>query len=170
MVRYCKPCVHLNLAKKPVTLSAMLRKSQGPSPEEFWSGVEQERGEKVVKYSLAQYLGGMEELAAPRWGLIYVTESALCFRTFPQRNWFSSILTGGGARPGKDEEMEFCILRSDIGAARYRKTGSLLKKIFAPEPPMVEVDCVDEYHRQTTLRLQIDPDAAEFAKLLQPTE
>jgi hypothetical protein len=165
---YCKPCLHLNLAQKTATLSFMLRKNQGPTPEEFWSGVEQERGEKVVKYSLAQYLGGMEELAAPRWGLVYVTESALCFRTFPQRNWFSAILSGGGARAGKDEELEFCILRSAVVETRYLKTKSLVKKIFAPEPPVVEVDCTDEYNRQTTLRLQIDPDAAEFAELLQP--
>ncbi|HUX14423.1 MAG TPA: hypothetical protein VMW87_15450 [Spirochaetia bacterium] len=147
----------------------MLRKSKGPTPEEFWGEVERERGEKVLKYSLAQYLGGMEELGAPRWGLIYVTESSLCFRTFPQRNWFSSILGGGGGAPGRDDEIEFCIVRTEITEARFRKTTSILKKIFAPEPPIIEIDCVDEYHRQTTIRLQIDPGAKEFADLLQAT-
>jgi len=143
----------------------MFGTNRGPSPEEFWHQVEAERGEKVIKYSLAQYQGGWGEVVAPRWGLVYVTDSAFCFRTFPQRNWLSSLL-GGGEVPGKSDELEFCIPRSQISAAEFRKPMSLLKKIFAPDPPTVRVACRDEYQAETTVTFQIDPGAREFAAIL----
>jgi len=147
----------------------MFGTNRGPSPEQFWHQVEAERGETVIKYSLAQYQGGWGEVVAPRWGLVYVTDSALCFRTFPQRNWLSSLLGGGGSSE-KSEELEFCILRSQISAAEFRKSESLLKKIFAPEPPTVRIACRDEHQAETTVTFQIDPGAREFAAILSVTQ
>jgi hypothetical protein len=148
----------------------MLRKSQGgPSPEEFWAEVERERGERVIKYSLGQYLGGWEDMMAPRWGLVYVTDSAICFRTFPQRNWFSALMGAGGGASEKSQEMELCLPRADIHGVELRKTTSLLKKIFAPDPPTIEISCRDEYHREVLVRFQIDPAAKEFLTILSQT-
>ena len=147
----------------------MFGTNRGPSPEQFWHQVEDERGETVIKYSLAQYQGGWGEVVAPRWGLVYVTDSALCFRTFPQRNWLSSLLGGGGSSE-KTEELEFCIPRSQISAAEFRKSESLMKKIFAPEPPTVRIACRDEYQAETTVTFQIDPGAREFAAILSVTQ
>lgn len=59
--------------------------------EEFWRDVEARLGSPVLSYALGQYVSG-SDANGPMWGLFYLTNSALYFHRFAQRNWYSSLV------------------------------------------------------------------------------
>lgn len=105
----------------------------------FWSQMEEKIGERILVYALGQYVGG-RDIPGPLWGLIYVSETAVHFQHFPQKNWFSAILnmsgrTGPAAAPDRDEEVVYRIGLRDVKALRKPGTrGFLHHLVFAREP------------------------------------
>ena len=72
----------------------------GRDAEAFWNDTEAKIGESVVAFGLAQYLsGGGEE--GPLWGLVYLTETRLFFRHFPQTGWFQAITNASTNETGE---------------------------------------------------------------------
>jgi len=70
--------------------------------KQFWQDTEQQIGEPIVAYGLAEYRSGGEE-EGPLWGLIYVTATRVFFRHFPQTSWISSLMSTGTVQPQPGE-------------------------------------------------------------------
>jgi hypothetical protein len=103
-------------------------------PQEFWKKYEADLGEKVLSFSLGQYLSGWAEHDPPLWGLLIATDRGFRFHHFPQEGWlqfFSRFSTGG---EGPSEKTIF-IPRERILRAELRRETSLLKRIFLASRP-----------------------------------
>ena len=70
--------------------------------EKYWEEKEQEIGEKIIGKDMSEYLGGFGELKEKLWGLLYYSQKAFYFQTFPRRSWFASLLGMGGERNQND--------------------------------------------------------------------
>ena len=69
----------------------MAAKRESESTETFWKEMAESLGENVLSYTLGQYIGGLEP-EGPLWGILYMTETRLFFRHFPQQSWISSLV------------------------------------------------------------------------------
>ncbi len=136
--------------------------------ERFWRETEERLGERVLLYSLGQYLGGYGDVRAGAWGLFYISDSALHFQTFPNQNWFSTIFRSFARSRAREEatEMEFTLPQASIREAQLRGGRSLWKRIFAPEPPTVSVYYINEDGNESELRFLMDMKVKEFVNLL----
>ena len=103
------------------------------SPEDFWEKQEKALGTPILAHTLAQYLSGGEpaergQVTPPLWGLLYLTERALYFHHFAQRNWFSSLMqspSGSSSAAGRGDEITMEIplspdLQVDSGEPRKK--------------------------------------------------
>jgi len=134
--------------------------------EQFWSETEERLGERVLINSLGQYLRGEADLPSGTWGLFYLSESALHFQTFPSENWFGLLLRGRGGRSRRKEEVSFDVPFASIGAAGLASDASLLRRIFAPRPPLVTVDYRSAEALPVVLEFIMDMKVKEFVKTL----
>lgn len=89
------------------------KRGEDSSTERFWKDTETKIGEAVLAYGLAQYISG-EEDDGPLWGIIYLSETRLFFRHFPQTSWFVSIMAntrtdqiGESERPAKERDIQY---------------------------------------------------------------
>jgi hypothetical protein len=139
---------------------------KGIDVEQFWSETEERLGEKVLINSLGQYLRGEADLPGGTWGLFYLSESALHFQTFPSENWFSLLMRGRGGRSRRKEEASFDVPFASIGAAELASDASLLRKIFAPRPPLVAVEYRSAGGAPVVLEFIMDMRVKEFVKTL----
>jgi hypothetical protein len=106
-------------------------------PREFWQAYEAGLGEKVLSFSLGQYLSGWAEHDPPLWGLLIATDRGFRFHHFPHEGWLQvlSRLSAGGKEP---TEKTIFIPRERIVRAELRRERSLLKRIlFASRPRFV---------------------------------
>jgi len=137
--------------------------------ERFWRETEERLGERVLLYSLGQYLGGYGDVRSGAWGLFYISDSALHFQTFPNQNWFSTIfrsVTRNRARDQETTEMEFTLPQASIREVQLHGERSLWKRVVAPQPPTVSVFYINEDGNESELRFLMDMKVKEFVNLL----
>jgi hypothetical protein len=103
-------------------------------PQEFWKEYEARLGEKVLSFSLGQYLSGWAEHDPPLWGLLIATDRGFRFHHFPHEGWLQTLsrLSSGGKAP---VEKTIFIPRERILRAELRRERSLLKRIFLASRP-----------------------------------
>ena len=81
--------------------------------EQFWKKKEEDIGEKIKGKSMAQFIGGYRNFSGPILGILFYTESAFYFQTFPRQNSLFSFLRAG--QPKREEnQLNFRILWSDV--------------------------------------------------------
>jgi len=105
--------------------------------EKFWSETEERLGERVLVYSLGQYVSGYGDVRPGTWGLFFVSESSLHFQTFHSENWFSSLLRSRKKSQPSESEMEFHLPLSSLREVEVTRRKSWFRRLFAPEPPMI---------------------------------
>ncbi|GHV74846.1 hypothetical protein AGMMS49940_21480 [Spirochaetia bacterium] len=135
-------------------------------PETFWKQYEASLGEKVLAYTLGQYLAGWEEYAYPLWGLLIATDRGFRFHHFPHEGWIqalSRISTGG---EGPTEKIIF-IPRDRILAVELRREQSLLKRIFVNGQPRFVLRYRDNAGAEAELIAETDLKAALVVEKLQ---
>lgn len=64
-----------------------------PKVEKFWKKREAEIGEAVRAFALARILRAESNARAPRWGLVYCTDTRVFFQRFEQTNWIGALMT-----------------------------------------------------------------------------
>ena len=103
-------------------------------PEEFWKQYEASLGEKVLAYTLGQYLSGWAEYDPPLWGLLIATDGGFRFHHFPHEDWIQALsrMSTGGNAP---TEKTIFIPRDRILWSELRREKSLLKRIFIAGQP-----------------------------------
>jgi hypothetical protein len=112
--------------------------------EAFWAQTEEELGERIIIYSMAQYVDGREE-AGPLWGLLYLSETALHFRYFSHENWLgrfmkSAVRSGSGTGAKKEREVVFRIDLRESSELRKPPPQGWLQRIFASRPPLLALE------------------------------
>ncbi|GHV81335.1 hypothetical protein AGMMS49944_31260 [Spirochaetia bacterium] len=135
-------------------------------PETFWKQYEASLGEKVLAYTLGQYLAGWEEYAHPLWGLLIATDGGFRFHHFPHEGWIqalSRISTGG---EGPKEKIIF-IPRDRILAVELRREQSLLKRIFVNGQPRFVLRYRDNAGAEVELIAETDSKASLVVEKLQ---
>ena len=81
--------------------------------EQFWKKKEEDIGEKIKGRSMAQFIGGYQNFSRPMLGILFYTESAFYFQTFPRQNLLFSFMRA--EQPEREEnQLNFRILWSDV--------------------------------------------------------
>ncbi|MHC6204581.1 hypothetical protein ACYULU_15480 [Breznakiellaceae bacterium SP9] len=99
------------------------------NPELFWKQYEADLGEKVLAYTLGQYLSGWAAFEPPLWGLLIATSGGFRFHHFPHENWLLTVTRIGRGDEAPKEKTLF-IPHERILAVELRREKSLLKRIF----------------------------------------
>jgi len=90
-----------------------LKKVPEKDVEQFWKKKEEDIGEKIEGRSMAQFIGGYRNFSGPILGILFYTESAFYFQTFPRQNSLFSFLRA--EQPEREEnQLNFRILWSDV--------------------------------------------------------
>jgi hypothetical protein len=132
---------------------------------EFWEGVEKELGEKVLLSSLGQSLSPVEALSPPLWGLFYLSSSFLCFRHFPQENWFSALL--GQRRASKNEKVTSLVVkRSAIIRIEVLSPATWWQKLLTSRQRSVVVEYQNGQDSKTEFRFTLETKHDEFIDAL----
>jgi hypothetical protein len=134
-------------------------------PQEFWKKYEADLGEKVLSFSLGQYLSGWAEYDPPLWGLLIATDRGFRFHHFPQEGWlqFFSRFSSGGEAPS---EKTIFIPRERILQAELRRETSLLKRIFFASRPRFVVRYRDDNGDEEEFIAEADSAAAALVEQL----
>jgi hypothetical protein len=107
-------------------------------PVRFWKEYEEKCGEKILAYTLGQYISGWDEYNLPLWGLLIATSGGFRFHHFPHEGWIqamSRVSTGGDA----PREKTIFIPKDQLVSVEFRVEKSLLKKVFFPRSPLLVV-------------------------------
>ncbi len=81
--------------------------------EQFWKKKEEDIGEKIKGKNMAQFIGGYRNFSGPTLGVLFYTESAFYFQTFPRQNLLFSFMRT--EQPELEEnQLNFRILWSDV--------------------------------------------------------
>jgi hypothetical protein len=134
--------------------------------DQFWRDYEAKTGEKVLKFSLGRYVTGWKGFREPLWGLAIVTEGGFRFHHFPHEGWIiamSRIGGGGGAAP---TEKTLFVPREKFRAYEVRREKSLLKRLFTPASPKVELRYADENGDEAVLVVELDHASEELENAL----
>ena len=136
------------------------------NPEEFWKEYEAALGEKVLAYTLGQYLAGWAEYDPPLWGLLIATDGGFRFHHFPHEGWIQALsrLSTGGDAP---TEKTIFIPRDRILSAELRREKSLLKRIFIATQPRLVLSYLDSADAEAEFIAEADSKAALIVEKLQ---
>ncbi|MDR1249281.1 MAG: hypothetical protein LBK63_08270 [Treponema sp.] len=128
-------------------------------PQEFWKKYEAALGEKVLSFSLGQYLSGWAEHDPPLWGLLIATDRGFRFHHFPQEGWLQALsrFSSGGEAPS---EKTVFIPRERILGAELRRETSLLKRIFFASRPCLVIRYRDDNGAEGEFIAEADSGAA----------
>lgn len=132
--------------------------------EKFWAETEEKLGERVLVYSLGQYIGGYGDVHPGTWGLFFVSETALHFQTFHSENWFGALLRGRRKAKPAESEMEFQLPLSCLKDVEVRRQKSWLRRLFVPESPMVHAPFVLPTGHEGELLFAMDLKIKEFVE------
>ncbi len=81
--------------------------------EQFWKKKEEDIGEKIKGRSMAEFIGGYQNFSGPILGILFYTESAFYFQTFPRQNLLFSFIRA--EQPEREEnQLNFRILWLDV--------------------------------------------------------
>ena len=119
---------------------SLLRKTE-KSADDFWREYEEKTGEKVLARGLGRYVSGWGEFDSDRstslWGLIIASSGGFRFHHFPQHSWLDSLVSLGGREEPKEKTI--FIPKEKIISAVLVAEKKWWKKIFAPNPPRLEI-------------------------------
>jgi hypothetical protein len=143
-----------------------MARKKNMDPDDFWKQYEANVGEKVLSYTLGQYLSGWPEYTAPLWGLLIATSGGFRFHHFPHESWIMAIsrLSSGSEAP---KEKTIFIPRDRILQADLYIEKSLLKKIFLASSPRLVLRYVDNAGAEAEFVAETDSKASLIVENLQ---
>jgi hypothetical protein len=101
--------------------------------EQFWKKKEEDIGEKIKGRSMAEFIGGYQNFSGPILGILFYTESAFYFQTFPRQNLLFSFIRA--EQPEREEnQLNFRILWSDVEKIDFpHRKYPFLALLFSPD-------------------------------------
>jgi hypothetical protein len=111
-----------------------MARKQNNDPADFWREYEKTCGEKVLAYTLGQYISGWDEYEYPFWGLLIATGGGFRVHHFPHESWIQALsrTTMGGEAP---KEKTIFIPKERLVSAELRVERSWWKKLLFAAPP-----------------------------------
>jgi hypothetical protein len=117
---------------------ALFERKKQQGPEEFWKEYEQKIGQKVLGYSLGQYIEGWDEYTQPMWGLVVAAEDSFIFHHFPHEGWLQALSRNATGGEGPKEKI-ITIHRDRLVSVRLDRQRSLWHRLIAYRPPRLVV-------------------------------
>ncbi len=146
----------------------MKQKNINAEAAEFWKSYEETHGEKVLAFSLGQYLRGCAHIDRPLWGLLIASEGGFRFHHFAQESWISALSrltsSGGGNAP---KEVTIFIPAEKIISVEYRVERNWLKKIFTASQPLFVLKYYGDTGKIYELAAETDKGSLDVAEALQ---
>jgi len=116
-----------------------LKRSSEKDVEQFWKKNEEDIGEKIKGKSMAEFNGGYQNFSGPILGILFYTESAFYFQTFPrQKSLFSFIRTEQPVR--EENRLNFRILWSDVEKIDLPPRKHPFLALFSPPDYRIFID------------------------------
>ncbi len=133
---------------------------------QFWEETEEELGEMVIVYAMGRCLSGCSEIAAPLWGLVFITERAFYFRHFAKPQWLTAFPAGAPGHRNIDEEVYFSIDRDRITNCLVEREPSLLRRMFTEATPVMALTYDVPGDLPQTIHIAVETKFDEFVKFL----
>ena len=138
------------------------------SVQQFWDDMEKEVGEKILVRCLGQCLSGYPEIKKARWGVFFLTSSALFFKTFKENPSFLQSLV---RRKRTDEEavkeLLFSIPFDAIKDAYIPKPKKFPQKLFSKPEEKTSFIYDDGTGRQEEFLYTIATEQDTFFKIFE---
>jgi hypothetical protein len=144
---------------------ALFERKKQQGPEEFWKEYEQKIGQKVLAYSLGQYLGGWDEYKSPMWGLVIAAEGSFIFHHFPHEGWLQALSRTATGGDGPRERV-IVIPKDKLVDARVEKQTGWLRRLLLYKPPRLVVRYLKPDGSEGTLVTETDTRAEDVARAL----
>jgi len=116
-----------------------LKKSPKKDVEQFWKKKEEDIGEKIEGKSMAEFISGYQNFSGPILGILFYTESAFYFQTFPRQNFLFSFLRAGQPER-KENQLNFRILWSDVEKIDIPPRKHSFLALFSPSDYRIFID------------------------------
>jgi hypothetical protein len=146
-------------------LNWIMASKKNQSPEEFWREYEKQIDEKVLAFSLGQYISGWEGENNTLWGLVIATSGGFRFHHFPNENWlFAAVrMTRGGEGP---QEVAISIPKDKIAAVEIKEEKSFFKRLFFSRPPRLIIHYTNENGEEAEFIVEGSEKTREIAEKL----
>ncbi|MEA3421773.1 MAG: hypothetical protein U9Q97_08885, partial [Acidobacteriota bacterium] len=116
--------------------------------EQFWKKKEKSIGEKIKGKSMAEFISGYQDFSGPIWGILFYTESAFYFQTFPRRNCLFSFMRE--RQPEREEnQLNFRILWSDVEKIYLPPRKHLFLALLSPQDYRIFIDYQNNGQKMT---------------------
>ncbi len=116
-----------------------MKKSPKKDVEQFWKKKEEDIGEKIEGKSMAEFINGYQNFSGPILGILFYTESAFYFQTFPRQNFLFSFLRAG-LPERKENQLNFRILWSDVEKINIPPRKYPFLALFSPPDYRIFID------------------------------
>ena len=140
--------------------------------EQYWKRKEDDIGEKIRGRMLAEFIDGYQNFSGPILGILFYTESAFYFQTFPKKNWFLPLLKPGESLC-RDKLLNFCIPWSNVKKIDFLPRKNPFLGLFLPQEYRIFIDYQNNGNRTNlaiTMQSREDRDKLiEFYKKMQNT-
>ncbi len=112
-------------------------RQENPDPAQFWEDLQEELGEDILLYTLGELEEmpqGANDSNVPKErhrgavGLCYCTDTAFYFHTFPEKSWFTTLVT---SKKNRKEEFRLRIPRTQILNVELIKPEGWCKRILS---------------------------------------
>lgn len=100
--------------------------------EQYWKKKEDDIGEKIRGRMLAEFIDGNQNFSGPILGILFYTERAFYFQTFPKENWFLSMLKPGESLR-QNKLLNFCIPWSNVKKIDFPSGKNPFLRLFLPQ-------------------------------------
>jgi hypothetical protein len=117
----------------------MFWKNNDDNPADFWREYGEKYGEKVLAYTMGQYLSGWAEYTTSFWGLLIATDGGFRVHHFPQENWFLTLSRRTIGNTRAPEEKTIFIPRDRLLSGELQVERVWWKKIFLPSWPRLVI-------------------------------
>ena len=145
----------------------MFSKKQEKSTDDFWREFEEKTKEKVLTYTLGQFISGWEEFDSVGitllWGLVITTSGGFRFHHFPQQNWLSALVNPAA----NQKEKTIFIPNEQIISVSLNKETRWWKKILTAALPVLTIKYYNEEGMEKSLLIQTEYKIEGFAENLQ---
>ena len=140
--------------------------------EQYWKKKEDEIGDKIIGRMLAEFIGGYQNFSGPILGILFYTEKAFYFQTFPKRNWYLSMLKPEGSLH-QNKLLNFCIPWSNVKKINFPPRKNPFLGLFLPQEYRIFIDYQNNGNRTNlaiTMQSREDRDKLfEFYQKMQST-
>ena len=116
-----------------------MKKISNQAIEKFWTEKEIEAGEKIKGKTIAEFIDGYRDFSGPILGLLFYTENALHFQTFPKENWFFSLVKPGVSQ-NHQKLLNFNILWVNVIEVDLPPKRNKFIELFLPQSYRIFID------------------------------